>query len=595
MASAERGSSREAKIQTLQDIAAKELRELLRQLAGPKDLFIDEELMTPLNHIAGASFIKQMGVVKMFKLEGVNPGNATQDNRVFLVQSEMANAKLVADHLRVDAKERKRRKYLVICVPRKTRLFEMVLEQEGMYGRVEILEWALELIPLDTDVMSMERPRFHSRVFVDGDQTWLHDVASSLVTFQTLFGAIPTIYGVGKYSKMVAEMVEFMTEDGVHSISSEGRKIDALVMLDRSCDYVTPLCSQVTYQGVLDDVFKIKSGFLDLDPEVTGKDTPVKLLLNSDSDSVFAEIRDMHFVGVFSKLRQTAKELQSSYTRGKSSESVQEMKKFVQELGGLKQQHRSLAIHIAACEAITNYKTSQNFELILRTEHLLLENVEEKLCVEHIEELIHMQGSLIVPLRLLCLYSQTETGIKPRTLQSLRHQFLQAHGYHHLNTFYNLQRSGILLEQKQADQKRSYSALRRKLQLVPKAGDQYDLQNPTDMAYVFSGAYTPISCRLVEEVLRHGGWLGLEEVTRHIPEQPFAQVRSQSAWPNPARGSSPSPSSLPRATLIYFIGGCSYSEVSALRFLARRLGVTFYIATTHFVNNKSLVDSAIEK
>jgi hypothetical protein len=595
MASAKRSSSRDANIQLLQDFASRELRELLKQLDGPKDLFIDEELMTPLNHIAGASFIKQMGVAKMFKLEGVNPANATQQNRVFLVQSEMANAKLVSDHLLADAKDKKRRKSLVICVPRKTSLFEMVLEQEGIYGNAEVVEWALELIPLDTDVMSLERPRFHSRVFVDGDQTWLHDVASSLVSFQALFGTIPTIYGVGKYSKMVAEMVEFMTEDDSYSISSEGQKIDALIMLDRSCDYVTPLCSQVTYQGVLDDVFKIKSSFLDLQPEITGKETPVKLLLNSASDSVFAEIRDMHFVSVFSKLSLTAKELQSSYTRGKSSESVQEMKKFVQELGGLKQQHRALAMHIAACEAVTNYKTSQNFERTLRTEHMLLENIDEKACVDHIEELIHMQGRLIVPLRLLCLYSQTETGIKSRTLQTLRHQFLQAHGYHHLNTFYNLQRSGILLEQKQADQKRSYSALRRKLQLVPKAGDQYNLQKPTDMAYVFSGAYTPISCRLVEEVLRHNGWLGLEEITRHIPEQPFAKVSSQSVKQGFTGGFSSPPGSLPKVTLIYFIGGCSYSEVSALRFLANQLGVTFYIATTHFINNESLVDSAIEK
>ena len=37
---------------------------------------------------------------------------------------------------------------------------------------------------------------------------------------------------------------------------------------------------------------------------------------------------------------------------------------------------------------------------------------------------------------------------------------------------------------------------------VPKDVDKIDLKNPQEMAYVFSGAYTPISCRLVEQVNR---------------------------------------------------------------------------------------------
>lgn len=35
---------------------------------------------------------------------------------------------------------------------------------------------------------------------------------------------------------------------------------------------------------------------------------------------------------------------------------------------------------------------------------------------------------------------------------------------------------------------------------VPKDVGKIDLKNPQDMSYVFSGAYTPISCRLIEQV-----------------------------------------------------------------------------------------------
>lgn len=37
-------------------------------------------------------------------------------------------------------------------------------------------------------------------------------------------------------------------------------------------------------------------------------------------------------------------------------------------------------------------------------------------------------------------------------------------------------------------------------QQVPKDVNAVDLKNPKEMSYVFSGAYTPISCKLIEQV-----------------------------------------------------------------------------------------------
>ena len=35
---------------------------------------------------------------------------------------------------------------------------------------------------------------------------------------------------------------------------------------------------------------------------------------------------------------------------------------------------------------------------------------------------------------------------------------------------------------------------------VPKSDEEYDLRVPKDMAYIFSGAYIPLSCKLIEQV-----------------------------------------------------------------------------------------------
>ncbi len=35
---------------------------------------------------------------------------------------------------------------------------------------------------------------------------------------------------------------------------------------------------------------------------------------------------------------------------------------------------------------------------------------------------------------------------------------------------------------------------------IPKSADDINLKNPSDMSYVFSGAYTPLSCKLIQQV-----------------------------------------------------------------------------------------------
>ena len=35
-------------------------------------------------------------------------------------------------------------------------------------------------------------------------------------------------------------------------------QIDAIILLDRSVDFLTPLCTQLTYEGLIDEVYKIK-------------------------------------------------------------------------------------------------------------------------------------------------------------------------------------------------------------------------------------------------------------------------------------------------------------------------------------------------
>ena len=46
-----------------------------------------------------------------------------------------------------------------------------------------------------------------------------------------------------------------------------GGQIDTLVLVDRTVDSLTPLCTQLTYEGLVDETLHIKNGVVQLGAE----------------------------------------------------------------------------------------------------------------------------------------------------------------------------------------------------------------------------------------------------------------------------------------------------------------------------------------
>lgn len=591
-------------VEVLRQYARDQLVLNLEAVSGRKDLVLDPELMKPLDRVAGATLLKQHGVDKIFKLELSKPLIGCE-KRIYLVRPRVRLMRSIADQINAEKNAGHKRSYTILMVPRKLHVCERVLEQEGVFGYVSIDEYQLDLIPLDKDVLSLELPEFFRSYFLDGDQTWCHTAARALLNLQQVFGLIPNVYGIGRSAQIVHEMTDvlFELEGEPKQLNHE---IGSVFLIDRAADLVTPLCSQVTYEGLLDDTFGIHSGFIEFGSEVTGKDQSVKLLLSS-TDEVYEEIRNRHFSNVFSFLSGKAKELQVGYDKRHMLTSVQEMKTFVaNDLRGLKQQHKSLTLHIGACEVILNQKTTGNFEDQLRTEHGLLEGVDSKENINYIEEMINRQYDETQCLRLLCLLSLTQGGLQPQVFKGLKKQFLQSFGFEKLVGLHNLKKMGMFTEQETAAANRQlakvaahlpksspFRTLCRKLGLIPKSAEEINLKNVSEMSYVFSGAYTPVLCKLVEQVLTKGSFKGLEDVVKLLPGPCFEKNRATSVKGKSSGGSS-SNSPASRVVLVYFIGGCTFTEITALRFLGRLKGYKFIIATTAIVNATSLIREVVD-
>ncbi|XP_075362638.1 uncharacterized protein LOC142411888 isoform X3 [Mycteria americana] len=572
----------------LKRLARDQLIYLLEQLPGKKDMFIEADLMSPLDRIANVSILKQHEVDKLYKVES-RPALSASDQFCFLVRPRIKTMRYIADIVNADKMSGRSRKYKIIFSPQKFYACEMVLEEEGVLGDVTCDEWSFYLLPLDEDIISMELPEFFRDYFLEGDHRWINSVARALQLLNSLYGPFGKAYGIGRCAKMSYELWRDLEEESEGDGQGRKPEIGNVFLMDRDTDYVTALCSQVVYEGLVDDTFRIKCGSVDFGPDVTSSDKSIKVLLNAQ-DKVFSQIRNEHFSSVFGFLSQKSRNLQAQYDRRRGMD-IKQMKNFVsQELKGLKQEHRLLSLHIGACESIMKKKTKQDFQEMIKAEHSLLEGFDIRESTSFIEEHIDRQVSPIESLRLMCLLSITESGLIPKDYRSLKTQYLQSYGPEHLLTFHNLKRIGLLTEQSAGEtltaveskvsklvtdraagkitdafnslaRKSNFRAISKKLGLIPRVDGEYDLKMPRDMAYVFSGAYVPLSCKIIEQVLERRGWLGLEEVVRLLNGNEFS-VSDSGAEDSPAWESQ-------RVVLAVFLGGCTFSEIAALRFLGK--------------------------
>ena len=115
--------------------------------------------------------------------------------------------------------------------------------------------------------------------------------------------------------------------------------------------------------------------------------------------------------------------------------------------------------------------------------------------------------------------------------------------------------------------------MRKKFALIPKDPDAVDMgTTPSEVSYVFGGAYTPFIAKLVANVLQKKP---VEESLNAVGVNAYKHDAAVSARPNA--------SAVPNTAVVVFLGGCTHTEVNALRFIGRQLGYRFVVVTTAVV------------
>ncbi|KAH8835626.1 ATP binding protein [Flagelloscypha sp. PMI_526] len=643
----------------LKDLAKKNLIDAFNSVNGPKTLVLDPSLAGPLGLVTDVSVLKQHGVDKMFWLES-GPLSSSVSNIVYLCRPTIKHAMIVADQIKRHLKDSQQHIYTLLLVPRVSTVVSQILEDEGVLGEVRIEAYDLQFIPLADDVLSLERSSAFKELWVDGDESIIYDSAQSLCTLQKLYGLFPRLIGKGDHAARLATLLKRMapksaSQNTPNNLLSPSGQVDCLLILDRRVDMITPLLTQLTYEGLIDEVLGIKHSHVELPaslvspPQNPGPATAApptapaptaalrqeakkKYHLTPASDPLFEDLRDLNFSVVGKTLSRVAHRLDEDYQARKQAKTVAQLKDFVGKLGGLQSEHHALTLHTGVSELLVQATKTQQFNQCLEIQQSK-RRIFLRLMILHpslppIELMIASGTDMPTILRLLCLASLTGGGIKKQTLEGLKREILQSYGYHHLPLLLSLSAPslGLLVPNPPPPPlsvKYPFSSLRNSLRLLiddhPEALEEVE----NDISFTYSG-YAPISVRLIQCVAQKGGvlsnpaekegeskgkhkstarakvqahpikgWTGFEDVLSSIPGETFdvVQTGTRDAGPSPLESL---PSSRPRSTttVVFFLGGCTYTELAAIRWLERQnKGRRFLVATTGMVSGNSIMDS----
>lgn len=587
------------KIKALNQISQKKFLDILDKIPGRKDFIIDPILIKPLEHIVGVGKLRLHGVDKIYKLEKTAiPCSNTQ--RVFFIQGDLITAKIVCDKINSElSQQNDGNSYHLIIVHRKLGSVIHLLEEEGVIGFVTTYSFQWELINLDDRVLSLEFQSLYKNLFVEGDQSYLPCIAKAIWTLQMLFGRPHTTVVQGKYAHLVDNMINIYCDE-LGEPNETDCDVSCFVILDRDLDYTSTLLTGGTYSCLLDEVFGIKSGFVDINApknqSTQKKDKQQEAYYLSGFDKIYSQIKNRHFSDVFLYLSAKTKELNSEYKRSQSM-NVQEMKHYVaNELASVTKLKKTLAYHIAACEAIIN-DIGQRFESLQNTERNIIEGRNRRDCITYIEECLAMNKcSKHSILRLMCLLSLTQDGLLTDEYQRLRLQFLHIYGYQNLSCFLRLEKTGLCVEQpvfipevKGAQlankvvqavslptRKSTFYAFAQKLKLFPELSDEYDLKNPKDLGYVFGGSYIPTACQIINQLIKQE--ISTEDLKKIIPNITIKRENTHLTKPL-------------RSFVVFIIGGVTYAEISAFQLLEKLTGSKVIIASTSITNGNLLMNS----
>ena len=451
-----------------------------------------------------------------------------------------------------------------IFIPGETYEIRDYIISNQLSFRFKTFNFRMDLIPIDNDLLSLEKEKYFREIYIDKNLSSISELANAFVKLESFFGKVKYRYLKGDNSTIFLNLVNEKEKENDLKDTDE---IFGMIVLDRSVDFLTTITSNYTYEGLIDDFFKINLGNIkikesfirDTNINIKNNNNQEKYLtyaLTSFNNSFYSQIGCMHYLDVNKYLNKLTEHYQLITNNSKKKDlSLEELKKITYDLNVYLNEIKSplLANKNILYHIINSISNEQYIQYIKNEQILLTGELPPNLHLFY-EDYISDKRDLYQLLKLMSIESLTLGGIKD--YNSIKRNILNVYGYQNVFLFRDLEKLGWLRDKSKNSLNMNYIQLCQKLELVK---IDFNNEKPEDFSYVMGG-YCPIGLKLIEKGLE-GKWNKIQDIIKKIP--------GEASFPND-ESEIYNPTEEINTIFLVFIGGVTYTEIEAVRFLNRK-------------------------
>ena len=487
---------------------------------------------------------------------------------------------------KVEDEEREiKKEFHIIFIPKIVNECSKFLKESNYNDFYHIYNLNMDIFPLDYDLMSLENDSAFYDLYIEENLNIISVLVRAIVKYENIFGKIKYKYYLGNLAKKLNDLLLKEEEISPSIDKANDPGTFSCFIFDRESDMITPLCSTFVYEGLLDEFFGISLNSMKVHIDILGKKPNDKIKSDeirldlSKNDKFYTRIKDYNYnkIKFFlnNKLKEHNKLLEESKVKSTSLSQIQEN---ILKIKLLKEERPSLVNQINLIDYITKIKKLPKEQLFLFYEQTLLLGESSSTIFESIEDEMAQKGDLYKIIRILCIYSLINGGIKNKIFDQLRRDILNIYGFQEIFFLNNLEKMKMLKSYDSSNL--FYYDINKRLKLID---DSVDLNNPNDAAYSFSG-YCPILVRLIEKAISKG-WNSIKDVLKKLStdfEYPNDELEILNNIDNKEK----------KYILLVFIGGITYGELASIRYLNNKLNdKKFIVLTTGMINSKKIFNS----
>jgi hypothetical protein len=182
----------------------------------------------------------------------------------------------------------------------------------GSHARegIEVYNMEMDVVPLDNDVLTMHSLHTFYRFAYQHDFTVVDEVRTALDLVASSGGYV-SVTGIGNLACAVAKTLP----------PANGGNATHLIIIDRSTDLITPLITQMNYEGLICEFFGIDCGTVAVPSEGGNK----LQLLSSETDTLFKALRQMTHQEASEEIERRTAQVSGAFQSGQSGgRSMQE-------------------------------------------------------------------------------------------------------------------------------------------------------------------------------------------------------------------------------------------------------------------------------